>query len=133
MWLLIALGLAAAFRIFYPVLKARRDPISKALVLEFGVHPTGPGGTWTRRDRALSGLLSLLTGAGCVGVAIVAERIEEHAMNLSTASYVATGVMVVFVVLALLAVIRGLADLVRVPFTKVSAASESAVSRGELR
>src|SRR5712664_3691575 len=100
MWLLIALGLAAAFRIFYPVLKARRD-------------------------RALSGLLSLLTGAGCVGVAIVAERIEEHAMNLSTASHVATGVMVVLVVLALLAVIRGLADLVRVPFTKVSKAANN--------
>ncbi|SRR6266576_5253032 len=129
MWLLVALGLAVAFRILYPVLKARRDPISKALVFQLGVRPTGPGGSWTRRDRALSGLLSLLTGAGCVAVVIVAGRIGEHALNLSTASYVATGVMVVFAMFALLAVIRGLADLVRAPFAKATTASETSGPR----
>jgi hypothetical protein len=122
MWLLLALGLAAAFRILYPVLKTRRDPVSKAFVFEFGVRPSGPGGSWTRRDRALSGLLSLLTAAGCVGVMIGAERISQHAMNGSTASNVATGIMFVFALLALLALLRGLADLVRAPFTKVGGA-----------
>ena len=119
MWLLVAVGLAVAFRVFYPILKARRDPVSRTLVFQFGVRPTGRGGRWTPRDRVRSGLLSLVTGAVCVGVVIVAERIGERAMNLSTTSYVATGVMVLFVILAVLAVIRGVADLVRAPFTKV--------------
>jgi hypothetical protein len=118
MWLILALGLAAAFRILYPVLKARRDPLSRTLVFEFGVRPTGPDGTWTRRDRALSGVLSLLTAAGCVGVTLVAGRIAERAMNMSTTSYVATGAMFFFALIALLALIRGLVDLVRAPFAK---------------
>jgi len=118
MWLLIAIGLAVAFRILLPILKARRDPLSRSLVFELGVRPSGPGGLWTRRDRALSGGLSLLTAAACVGVAFVAERIEEHTQNLSTANYVATGAMFVFFLLALLAVVRGLADLIRAPFVK---------------
>jgi len=128
MWLLVALGLAVAFRILLPILRARRDPLSKALVFEFGVRPSGPGGIWTRRDRAMSGLLSLLTAAVCVGVVVVAERIEEHSKNLSTANYVATGAMVVFFMFALLAVIRGVADLIRAPFVKPLAPSAPAAS-----
>ena len=118
MWLIFSLALAVAFRVLYPVLKARRDPVSQALVFEFGVRPTGPNGSWTRRDRALSGGLSLLSAACCVGVTLLAARIGEHAMNMSTTSYVATGVMFVFAFLALLAFIRGVIDLVRAPFTK---------------
>ena len=126
MWLLIALGLAVAFRILLPILRARRDPLSKTLVFEFGVRPSGPGGRWTRRDRVYSGLLSVFTAAACIGIAFVAGRIEEHTQNLSTANYVATGVMFVSFLLALLAAVRGLADFVRAPFTKPATAAESA-------
>ena len=128
MWLIISVGLAVAFRILYPVLKSRRDPVSKALVFQFGVRPSGPGGAWTRRDRALSGLLSWLTAAACIGIVTIATRIDAGAMNLSTTSYVAIGAMIIFSIFALLAVIRGLVDLVRAPFTKSRAALESAAS-----
>src|SRR5262245_33184975 len=133
MWLIVSVGLAIAFRILYPVLKSRRDPVSKALVFHFGVRPSGPGGAWTRRDRAVSGLLSLLTAGACVGIVVIAARIDAHAMNLSTTSYVATGATVVFSLLALLAVISGLVDLVRAPFTKSMPAREPVASSGEAR
>ena len=118
MWLLVALGLAVAFRILLPILRSRRDPLSKTLVFEFGVRPSGPGGLWTRRDRTMSGLLSLLTAGVCTGAAFLAERIEEHTQNMSTANYVASGFMLLLLLLALLTLIRGLADLIRAPFTK---------------
>jgi hypothetical protein len=118
MWLFVALGLAVAFRILLPILRSRRDPLSKTLVFQFGVRPSGPDGHWTRRDRAMSGLLSLLTAGICIGAAFVAERIEVHTQNMSTANYVATGFMFLFFLLAFLALIRGLADLIRAPFTK---------------
>jgi hypothetical protein len=118
MWLLVALGLAVAFRILLPILRARRDPLSKTLVFEFGIRPSGPGGLSTRRDRVMSGLLSLFTAGLCIGAAFLAERIEEHTQNMSNANYVATGFMFLLFFLALLALIRGLADLIRAPFTK---------------
>ena len=118
MWLILAIALAVAVRILLPILRARRDPLSKTLVFNFGVRPSGPGETWTRRDRAWSGVLSLLTAAVCVGIVVVVERITQHTKNLSTANYVATGAMFVFFLFALLAAIRGLADLLRAPFTK---------------
>ena len=132
MWLIMSVGLAIAFRILYPVLKTRRDPVSKALVYQFGVRPSGPGGAWTRRDRAMSGLLSLLTAGACIGIVTIAARIDARAMNRSATSYVAIGAMVMFSVFALLAVIRGLVDLVRTPFTKSRAALESAAWSGEM-
>ena len=118
MWLIMSVGLAIAFRALYPALKTRRDPVSKALVFQFGVRPSGPGGAWTRRDRAMSGLLSLLTAAACIGIVTIAARIDARAVNLSTTSYVTIGAALVFSIFALLALIRGVVDLVRAPFTK---------------
>ena len=118
MWLLMALGAAVVVRIMLPVWRARRDPLSKALVFEIGVRPSGPNGTWTGRDHLRNGLLGLLNTAICVGLTLGASRIADRAMNLSTKSYVASGAMVVFGGLALLLFIQTVLELARAPFTK---------------
>ncbi len=61
---------------------------------EFGIRPSRPGGLLTGRDRALNGLLSLLTTAVRVGIALLAKRLEERSQNLTATNYVASGGMV---------------------------------------
>lgn len=118
MWLLAALAAAVLVRTMLPVWRARRDPLSKAFVLEIGVKPSGPNGTWTGRDHLRNGLLGLLNTAICVGLTLVTSNIGEHAMNLSTKSYIAGGAMFVFGFLALLLFVQAVLELSRAPFTK---------------
>lgn len=80
MWLLMALGLAVVVRIMLPVWRARGDPLSRTLTFEIGVRPSGPNGSWTGRDHLRNGLLGLLNTAICVGLAMVAGRIEDRTM-----------------------------------------------------
>lgn len=118
MWLLAALGAAVLVRTMLPVWRARRDPLSKALVFEIGVRPSGPNNTWTGRDHLRNGLLGLLNTAICVGLTLVTSNIGEPAMNLSTKSYVFTGASFVFGFLALLLFVQAALELARAPFTK---------------
>jgi hypothetical protein len=118
MWLLAALGAAVLVRTMLPVWRARRDPLSKALLFEIGVRPSGPNNTWTGRDHLRNGLLGLLNTAICVGLTLVTSNIGEHAMNLSTKSYVFTGASFVFGFLALLLFVQAVLELSRAPLTK---------------
>ena len=114
----VLFGLLVLLRILLPLLRGRRDPLSKSLVLEFGVRPSGPSGTWTSRDRVFSGLLSLLTAACCIAVMSLLTLVAKPFESDTTANYVVTGVVVVLWVLALMAIVNGITDLVRAPFTK---------------
>ena len=118
MLLLMALGAAVVVRIMLPVWRSKRDPLSKTLTFEIGVKPSGPSDTWTGRDHLRNGLLGLLNTAICVGLMLVTSNIGEHAMNLSTKSYIFTGASFVFGVLALLLFVQAALELARAPFTK---------------
>jgi|SRR5690349_5499161 len=118
MLLLMALGAAVVVRIMLPVWRSKRDPLSKTLTFEIGVKPSGPNDTWTGRDHLRNGLLGLLNTAICVGLMLVTSNIGEHAMNLSTKSYIFTGASFVFGVLALLLFVQAALELARAPFTK---------------
>ncbi len=121
MWLLVAIGLAIAARILLQVLRPRRDPLGKALASEFGLRPGTPAGQQAGSDRALNGLLSLLTAATCVGIALLAGRVAAWAAwahGLGAPYYVASGMLVLFALLGLLAFIRAVTELAHAPVTE---------------
>ena len=112
----IVLVLAAAGRVLLPNLRARRDPLSRMLVLEFGVRPSGPGGIWTRRDRTFSSLMSLLSAAACIAAAYLVALVATPFKDETIDDYLATGAAIVLWFLGLMALVNGIAELARAPF-----------------
>jgi hypothetical protein len=111
MWLWIALAAAVLVRIYLPILRARKgDPVAQALVREFGVKPTGPGGEWLRKDRLWAALSSLVTCGACLAVAMLAFGFVEHRPN-STTTNVFTGVAFLFFFFGVLAAVATLLHL----------------------
>jgi len=113
-WLLLVAVLIARFGI--PMLRARRDPMSRAMVTHIDPGPSGPGGEWSGRDRLKSAASSLAIAVAFGAVGVLAST--ELDGPTTTATNVAQVVLIAALGFGLLALLGGVADLMRVPLTR---------------
>lgn len=118
--LLAALIAAIAFRLLLPDMRRSTSAVMSALVRDRGIRPSGPRGTWPRRDRLLAPELSaagaVVLVATCTGAYSLAKEWPR-----TRAAMAISGVGFVAALLGMLGAVASVPHRVRAPFAPAAA------------